>query len=59
MERKVITVNIDYVSLYPSAIKDWTKDEKFMAEMNEIKRKRVIEERKNKLERLNNFYEED
>lgn len=45
--------NFDFATLYPNVIKDWTKDEKFMAELKEIARKRLIKERKEKLERIN------
>lgn len=47
--------NFDFETLYPNVIKDWTKDEKFMAELNEITRKRLIKERKEKLERINDL----
>lgn len=51
--KKYSVPNFDFATLYPSVIKDWSKDKKFMAELNEIARKRLIKERKEKLERIN------
>jgi DNA polymerase elongation subunit (family B) len=49
--RKII--NVDFLSLYPNVMKDWTKDEEFMSKMRELARKKLIEERKRKLEKIN------
>jgi hypothetical protein len=45
--RKVI--NVDFSSLYPNVMRDFTKDSKFMKEL--LKRKRL--EKLNRLENLN------
>lgn len=43
-------INMDYSSLYPTVMKDLTKDKKLMAELKRIERKR-------KLSRINKIYE--
>lgn len=42
MQRKII--NLDFLSLYPTHMKDWTKDKKFMAEMKRQERKKKLEQ---------------
>lgn len=44
------SINMDINSLYPNAIKDWTKDEKFISELLKL---RKIRERKEKLNKIN------
>lgn len=45
-------IDMDYASLYPSVMKDFTKDKKFMAELKKLERKR-------KLEKINQLYEQE
>lgn len=44
------SINMDFASLYPNTMKDWTKDAKLMSELLRL---RKIRERKEKLERIN------
>ena len=39
MSNKNEIINYDFVNLYPSSNKDWTKDKKFMAELKKQERK--------------------
>jgi len=52
-------IDMDFASLYPNSMKDWTKDTKFMAELKRIQIKRLKEERIKKLDKINKSNEKN